>query len=187
MKKYIKQLLTFSIVAAVLSCNKLEEEPKAVLTTEQFYKTKADAIAAVSSVYNALNASGQTIYNSLFQIGVDIASDEALAGPRARNANVRAFSVLSHATTNDRVEEIWKQHYAAINRASDRPCGPTALAGAGDAALATLLSRRPSQHRPACGQEQRRATSPPAVRARTRHGLPADLAAHARCATDRPL
>ena len=69
-------------------------------------------------MYNALNASGQTIYNSLFQIGVDIASDEALAGPRARNANVRPFSVLSHATTNDRVEEIWKQHYAAINRAN---------------------------------------------------------------------
>jgi starch-binding outer membrane protein, SusD/RagB family len=107
----------FSIMVTA-SCTKLTENPQSVLTTEQFYKTKADAVAAVTSVYNALNASGQTIYNSLFQIGVDIASDEALAGPRARNANVRALSLLSYATTNDRVEEIWKQHYAAIDRAN---------------------------------------------------------------------
>ena len=118
MKNYLFRLIFFSITILFISCEKLTEEPKAVLTTEQFYKTQADAIAAVTSVYNALNASGQTIYNSLFQIGLDIASDEALPGPRARNANVRAFAVLSHATTNDRVEEIWKQHYAAINRAN---------------------------------------------------------------------
>jgi hypothetical protein len=118
MKKYLFIILLVSPIIFSTSCKKLQEDPKAVLTTEQFYKTKSDAISAVTSVYNALNASGQTIYNSLFQIGLDIASDEALPGPRARNANVRAFAVLSHATTNDRVEEIWKQHYAAINRAN---------------------------------------------------------------------
>lgn len=111
-------LLLITGLLLLTSCEKLSEEPAALLTTEQFYKTQADAVAAVTSVYNALNASGQTIYNSLFQIGMDIASDDALPGPRARNANVRSFAVLSHATTNDRVEEIWKQHYAAINRAN---------------------------------------------------------------------
>ena len=118
MKNYLFRVLLIFATILFFSCEKLTEEPKAVLTSEQFYQTQADAIAAVTSVYNALNASGQTIYNSLFQIGLDIASDEALPGPRARNANVRAFAVLSHATTNDRVEEIWKQHYAAINRAN---------------------------------------------------------------------
>lgn len=118
MKRILISVTVISISLLFASCEKLAEEPQAVLTSEQFYKTKSDALAAVTSVYSALNASGQTIYNSLFQIGLDIASDEALPGPRARNANVRSFAVLSHVSTNDRVEEIWKQHYAAINRAN---------------------------------------------------------------------
>ena len=61
---------------------------------------------------------GQSIYNGLFQIGVDIASDDALPGPRARNPDVRSLAALTYATTNDRVSEIWKQHYDAINRAN---------------------------------------------------------------------
>lgn len=117
----MKKTIYSSLVAVALlsvSCVKLKEEPAAFLTTEQFYKTPADAVAAVNGVYYTLNGSGQTIYNSLFQIGLDIASDEADPGPRARNPDVRSFSVLSHATTNDRVAEIWRQHFAGINRAN---------------------------------------------------------------------
>ncbi len=118
----MNKLLRFTFASIILlglqTCTSLEENPEAFLTSDQFYQTQSDAIAAVNAVYQPLNGSGQTIYNSLFQIGMDIASDEALPGPRARNANVRAFAVLSHATTNDRVDEIWRQHYAAINRAN---------------------------------------------------------------------
>ncbi|UYQ93979.1 RagB/SusD family nutrient uptake outer membrane protein [Chitinophaga horti] len=114
--KQITYLL--STIILLSACTSLDENPPALLTGEQFYQTENDAKAAVNSVYTALNASGQTIYNSLFQIGVDIASDDALPGPRARNANVRALAALNYTPTNDRVEEIWKQHYAAINRAN---------------------------------------------------------------------
>ena len=117
----MKKILYASLFAAVLwstACVKLKEDPAAFLTTEQFYKTPADAVSAVNSVYYTLNGSGQTLYNSLFQIGLDIASDEALPGPRARNADVRAFAVLSHSTTNDRVSEIWRQLYSGIDKAN---------------------------------------------------------------------
>ncbi|MES2773787.1 MAG: RagB/SusD family nutrient uptake outer membrane protein [Bacteroidota bacterium] len=116
MKKAAYTFLTISLLTFASSCVKLVEDPEAFLTTQQFYKTQADAIAAVNGVYYTLNGSGQTLYNSLFQIGIDIASDEANPGPRARNADVRAFAVLSHSTTNDRVSEIWRQLYAGIAR-----------------------------------------------------------------------
>jgi hypothetical protein len=103
---------------SLASCTKLTEDPKSQLISSEFYKTKEDALAAVNAVYASLNPPGQSIYNSLFQIGVDIASDDALPGPRARNPDVRSLAVLSYATTNDRISEIWKQHYDAINRAN---------------------------------------------------------------------
>lgn len=113
-----KLLYLFYILLLSASCTKLTEQPKSQLISSEFYQTKEDALAAVNAVYAALNPPGQSIYNSLFQIGVDIASDDALPGPRARNPDVRSLAVLSYATTNDRVSEIWKQHYDAINRAN---------------------------------------------------------------------
>ncbi len=118
MKKSIYSVLIVSITISLTACVKLVEDPKAFLTTAQFYKTPADAVAAINGIYYTLNGSGQTLYNSLFQIGIDIASDEANPGPRARNADVRAFAVLSHSTTNDRVSEIWRQLYVGIDRAN---------------------------------------------------------------------
>jgi hypothetical protein len=115
----MKRIVLFlTIITTITSCTKLQEQPRSQLVADQFYKTKDDAIAAVNAVYSALNPSGQTIYNSLFQIGLDIASDDALPGPRARNPDVRSLSVLTYSVTNDRVSEIWKQHYDAINRAN---------------------------------------------------------------------
>src|SRR5690606_19128391 len=54
----------------------------------------------------------------LFQIGVEMATDDYEAGPRARNAHVRAISGLTHDPSNDRMEQSWKQSYDAINAAN---------------------------------------------------------------------
>ncbi|MDB5240684.1 MAG: RagB/SusD protein [Spirosoma sp.] len=116
----MKKAVILSIgLLAMASCTDLNENPQALLTAEQFYKTEPDAVAAVNSVYNgALNNGGLTMYNRLFHLAFEIMSDDAIAGLRVTNADVRSIAVLSHSTTNDRVDELWKESYMAINRAN---------------------------------------------------------------------
>ncbi|OLY91891.1 Starch-binding associating with outer membrane [Cnuella takakiae] len=109
--------IIFSLAALLLitGCSKLEEDPASFLTTGQFYNDEKQATAAVNGAYRKLYESGQSLYNSLFQIGVEMATDDYVAGPRARNPHVRAISGLTHDASNDRMEQLWKQSYDAIN------------------------------------------------------------------------
>jgi hypothetical protein len=114
-----KIIYLFLGIFTFTSCTDLNENPASLITTEQFYKTESDALSAVTSVYNAaLNNGGLTMYNRLFHLAFEIMSDDAIAGLRVTNADVRTISVLSHATTNDRVDELWRESYVAINRAN---------------------------------------------------------------------
>ena len=116
MKKILYILLG---IFSITSCTDLNEDPASLITTEQFYKTESDALSAVTSVYNAtLNNGGLTMYNRLFHLAFEIMTDDAIAGLRVTNADVRAISVLAHSTTNDRVDELWRESYVAINRAN---------------------------------------------------------------------
>ncbi len=102
-----------------VSCTDLEESPSGLLTSELFYKTESDALAAVTSIYNAsLNNGGLTMYNRLMHLGMEILSDDATAGPRMTNPDARAMAYLTLSTTNDRVDELWREHYVAITRAN---------------------------------------------------------------------
>jgi starch-binding outer membrane protein, SusD/RagB family len=114
-----KIIYIFLGVFSLASCTDLNESPASLITTEQFYKTESDALSAVTSVYNAaLNNGGLTMYNRLFHLAFEIMSDDAIAGLRVTNADVRTISVLAHSTTNDRVDELWRESYVAINRAN---------------------------------------------------------------------
>nr|WP_295923447.1 RagB/SusD family nutrient uptake outer membrane protein [uncultured Dyadobacter sp.] len=116
MKKILILLLG---ILSFTSCTDLNESPDSLITTEQFYKTESDALAAVTAVYNAaLNNGGLTMYNRLFHLAFEIMSDDAIAGLRVTNADVRTISVLAHSTTNDRVDELWRESYVAVNRAN---------------------------------------------------------------------
>ena len=121
MKKITLLLLAIATVSAV-SCKKfLKEEPQSVITEDQFYKTQNDAIYGVNAIYFLLNSGGnsyQTPYNTLFNTGMDMATDDVDPGPGATNPDVRSLSVLGHSSANLRVYEIWQQHYAAIKKAN---------------------------------------------------------------------
>lgn len=111
-------LLSLLIVIAVSSCNSLDEDPQSLIVTDNFYHNIDEADAAVIAVYNALNSGTHTLYNRLIQISTEMATDDYEAGPRARNAHVRALSNLTYDTSNDRMLEIWRQSYDGINRAN---------------------------------------------------------------------
>ena len=114
----MKRLLTlFSMALGLIlaGCSTLDEKPESFLVSEQFYQNESQSIASVTGLYRKLFESGQALYNSLFQIGVEMATDDYEAGPRARNAHVRAISGLTHDSSNDRMEQLWKQSYDGIN------------------------------------------------------------------------
>ncbi|MGX5819594.1 RagB/SusD family nutrient uptake outer membrane protein [Chitinophaga lutea] len=131
-------LYIFAGLFFLSACAKLDEKPESLLTADQYYRTPEDAVAAVNAVYNAaLNNGGLTMYNRLFHLGFEIQTDDAIAGQRVTNIDVRAIASLTHSTSNDRVDELWKEHYNAIDRANtaiDRIPGITM-----DAALRTRL------------------------------------------------
>lgn len=107
------------LVAALSSCNDLDQAPQSSITTEQLYHTEADAIAGVTGVYAALtNDSDQPLYGRNLYFLTDMASDYAAAGASAINANVRALSSISYDAVNDRISLAWKQIYRGVNRAN---------------------------------------------------------------------
>jgi starch-binding outer membrane protein, SusD/RagB family len=118
-KDFMKyNIIAITLALSVASCVSIDEEPESFITEDQFYKNDQEATSAVNAVYNGLNSSTHTLYNRLIQIGTEMATDDYQAGPRARNAHVRALSGLTHDASNDRMLELWRQSYDVINRAN---------------------------------------------------------------------
>ncbi len=117
-----KLLFTNILLVSLFGCVSLEEDPRSILTTDQFYKTSSDAVAAVDAIYFNLNHSTDNIpfalYSSLFNTGMDMATDDVSAGPGSPNPDVRSISILSHSSLNVRVLQFWQAQYASINRAN---------------------------------------------------------------------
>ncbi len=116
--QFTKRYILPALLIGLSACSSLDEHPQSQLVTDEFYKDGAQADAAVTATYRKLYETGQSLYNSLFQIGVEMATDDYEAGPRARNAHVRAISGLTHDASNDRMEQLWRQSYDAINAAN---------------------------------------------------------------------
>jgi len=138
MKKNI--IIAIVALAGLTACSSLlEETPQSFISPQQFYKTSADATAAVNAIYYhyASNADGnQPIYNSLLNTGMDFLTDDLDAGPGSPNNDVRTLAVLTHISANLRVKEIWQQHYASINKAN------VALARIPDITMDTKLKNK---------------------------------------------
>lgn len=122
--KFITLLL--SVIVVFSSCKKfLEEDPKNLVTIQNFYQTESDAIAAVNSIYAYLNsvdnfaAGGSTagVYHSTFWLSVGLASDEMLNNQLGAS-NYDQLASFSHTPMNPAMEEIWGMHYKTITLAN---------------------------------------------------------------------
>jgi hypothetical protein len=84
MQKYsLHILIALAATLTVSSCTKfLEEDPKNLVATSNFYQTENDAIAAVNAIYAYLNSTstGSTagVYHSTFWVIAGCASDEMI-------------------------------------------------------------------------------------------------------------
>ena len=116
-----KLLITLISAGILISCNKLVEEPNSIITNTQFYKTQADAVAAVSAVYSTLNtdAAGDfSIYGRDLNLLTGNGSDDQVFSPSNTNPDVRALGTTTYVPVNDRIKKNWQQHYFGISRAN---------------------------------------------------------------------
>jgi len=118
---YIKSILTIVAAGAIISCNKLKEDPDSLITSSQFYKTQADAVAAVNAVYSTLNsdpAGDFPIYGRNLNLLIGNGSDDQVYSPSNTNPDVRALGTTTYIASNDRIRKNWQQHYYGISRAN---------------------------------------------------------------------
>jgi len=125
--------LAFAGIASIVACNKLVEKPAGTIVSGQFYKTQADAVAAVNAVYTTLNsdpAGDFPIYGRELNLMTDNASDNQNFSPSNTNPDVRAMSTITYVASNGRILKNWQQHYYGINRANIAVDGVTGTAAA---------------------------------------------------------
>src|SRR3954451_11908591 len=116
-----KVLITLISAGIFISCNKLVEEPSSVITSSQFYKTQADAVAAVNAVYSTLNsdpAADFPMYGRNLNLLTGNGSDDQVFSPSNTNPDVRALGTATYVPANDRIKKNWQQHYFGISRAN---------------------------------------------------------------------
>jgi hypothetical protein len=115
-----KIFILFILAGTLYSCTKLDEKPSSFIVKEQFYKTQADAVSAVTAVYGSLIVDGteQPMYGREINFLTDMTTDDLSAGPSAINPNVRALSSITYTATDDRLQVMWRQFYTGISRAN---------------------------------------------------------------------
>jgi starch-binding outer membrane protein, SusD/RagB family len=112
----MRNTLLISFLLALSACSEfLVETPEDVLTTENFFQTENDAVAATTGVYARLN---KGIYNRVLHLVTDLQSDDATVGRGVANPAIRVLDSFGYGPVNDPIETAWSQHYDGINRAN---------------------------------------------------------------------
>ena len=94
----------------------LTETPKDFLAPENFYRTVADAEAAVGSIYTPFLETANL--NRQLWLALDAASDISRIGPLTPTADTRATGVLSWDPATGPVTNGWASFYTSISRAN---------------------------------------------------------------------
>ena len=110
MKKiiYIAAALTFGFV----SCDVLEEDPQNFISPTNFYKTKSDAVTALTAAYAPLNNNG--FYSRNFTILGEITTDNMF--PLANNNDRVQLDTYVQTAQNGITREAWNDFYTGATR-----------------------------------------------------------------------
>lgn len=105
------------------SCVDLNESSKSNITTNDFYKSESEAVSAVNAIYSCMFtpesdmlASGVLFNRQLMMF--EMATDDYVAGPRTRKADIVDMSNLNFTANNLAIEYSWEYTYQAINLAN---------------------------------------------------------------------
>lgn len=112
-----KYLLIPVALAALAGCNDmLTETPRAAIVTETFFKSAADAKAAIASTYQPLSTG--TLYGQNLQWALIAGADEGFVGKDEENINIINLTRTNWDRTNGYVTGPWTGYYTIITRAN---------------------------------------------------------------------
>ena len=109
------------IAAVATSCTKLDEEPYSIISTEQFYRTEADATAALSAAYAQL----VEIYNTAGTCASDFSADQIYPRQAVGRNTLTLFTYdpsystqISFGRVYESPQQLWNSCYAGIEKAN---------------------------------------------------------------------
>jgi len=118
MKNYIiKTCFTIVLLLTIsTSCsdNFVEREPVYLITSENYFNSKAD-------YYNALIAAYDMLQSSYINVMMgEIASDNTLSGGESATdvIGIQQIDEMSHSEVNSNLRDLWNWMFAGVNRAS---------------------------------------------------------------------
>lgn len=109
-KYYI--LFLFLVLLSFSGCQKLEEDPKALLSPDTYFKTQSDLDASVAAVYTSLARSGN--YEFTNRMVSCFGSDDLTTDPALNKGNLRAFDQLNGSSTTADYSRQWTGMWAGI-------------------------------------------------------------------------
>jgi starch-binding outer membrane protein, SusD/RagB family len=112
---YKKYIYSFLMLVLVSACSDLEEVPYGITNTTSFYKTEADANAAIIYAYSVLPEVGY--YSRMYYIVTEEPTENLT---QKSDAGVSNFELDELRTTpsNDALKTIWSYLYTGILRAN---------------------------------------------------------------------
>ena len=115
MKKLI--YLVIFLLAATSCSDFLKENPASLMVDSNFYKTEADADAAIIAVYDGLNDQSSIFYRGIYLLA-ELTTDNAECGQGVANANIFALKNFTYGPVNDRIYVLYTAVYKTIANAN---------------------------------------------------------------------
>src|SRR5205809_4444785 len=110
-------LCLLAVLGLAAGCDFLSTEPKGVLTTENFFKTSDQAVAATNATYNMLREWQVHVFSWLGL--TDIVSDDATKGSTPGDASILGhFGNLTFDPGNVAFAVPWAGYYEGVYRAN---------------------------------------------------------------------
>lgn len=108
-------IIGLALLLATSSCDFLNEEAYEFITPDNFYKTEADANAALTAIYNKFN--DEKGYKRYIWMGADFPGEAAYANASAPSRV--EMDNLTWTPTTDFCKNIWQVSYEAIRRSNN--------------------------------------------------------------------
>ncbi|WP_342328338.1 RagB/SusD family nutrient uptake outer membrane protein [Pedobacter sp. FW305-3-2-15-E-R2A2] len=114
--KKIMILLAVMVLMTTVSCKKfLQEDPYDFISKDKFYKTEADANAALNGVISIMQL--QQYYGRTVWVVNDLTGDQMKVGlPQTNRPELYS---QTYTSTNGEISNWWNNSYVLINRAND--------------------------------------------------------------------
>ncbi len=114
--KNIYKVICLGLFVSFTSCEKfLEENPKSLISTTNFYNTDADAISAVNGVYAAMRPDVTGNIDPIWF--AEVTTDDGALGGTPVGERVELDNLI-YSSQHSFIQRIWNTAYNVINRAN---------------------------------------------------------------------